>query len=222
MKINIGGFQPVSMNNFPGRVAAVIFTQGCNLKCPFCHNGGLIEVKDGLSSFYGPDLILERILQRRHLLDGVVISGGEPTIHQGLFEICDVFKEAGLEIKLDTNGTNPEFIADLLERGSLDFVALDVKAPFEKYKLLAGTSNVDVEAVSSSISLVAQSGVKHLFRTTLVPKLLSKEDTEKIKKIIPHGSPHIFQPFKAETALDPGLRKKGTGSKRRSDSLGLF
>lgn len=201
--MRIAGIQPVSLCDYPGKVAAVVFTQGCNLRCPFCHNGGLIPAE-------GPNLIpqgevLDSLSRRSRLLDGVVISGGEPTMQYDLSTFISQVRDLGLSIKLDTNGTRPDIIEGLLAKELLDFIAMDVKAPFEMYPLLTGV-DVSSAAIEASIGLIAASGIGHEFRTTLVRPLLTETDIEAIRRALPPASSYKVQPFVPELAVAPGLR----------------
>ena len=204
--MRIAGLQPVSLCDYPGKVAAVVFTQGCNLRCPFCHNGGLIPVEG--QGLIPQEEVLKTLRSRSGLLDGVVISGGEPTLQSDLPVFIHQVRDLGLSVKLDTNGTRPEVIEALLANRLLDFIAMDVKAPFEKYPLLAGV-DVPTTQIKASMGLVAASGVDHEFRTTFVRPLLADDDLEQIRRSLPPSSRHKVQDFIAPLALDPGLRLAG-------------
>jgi pyruvate formate lyase activating enzyme len=200
--MKVAGWTPLSLSDFPGRSAAVVFTAGCNFRCPFCHNGGLLTCAPGRSW----NTVCEGIRQRRSLLDGVVISGGEPTLQSGLAECLAECHALGLQTKLDTNGSHPDKLGLLLREGQVDFVAMDIKAPWDGYARLAG-GPVDVTALQESVRLIADSGIAHQFRTTYVPALLTEADLERIRAQVPTHSPHRMQPFIPERALDPALRR---------------
>jgi len=167
----IAGFQPTSLIDYPDRVAAVLFTAGCNLRCPFCHNPDLVlpESVVGLTLF-DTQHVISRLEERASFLDGVVITGGEPTLHPGLGAFLRRLKSLGLLIKLDTNGTDPDVLGRLLEAGLVDFVAMDVKASRMSYERLAGTA-VDLEAIGRSIETIRDRVPEHEFRTTVAPTL---------------------------------------------------
>lgn len=207
----IGGFQKFTLSDFPGRVASIIFLQGCNFRCPFCHNGELIQMKPFGEGVMPVEDVLGFLRFRTSLLDGVVITGGEPTIHRGLAGLLRKIKGMGFEVKLDTNGSRPDVIRKLVEEGLVDYIAMDVKAPPAKYAELAG-KRVETDAIMESIEIIADSGLEHLFRTTEVTPLLGPSDIMAIKAIIPSGSSHMLQPFKAENALSPQLRAAGTAA----------
>jgi len=202
--MKIGGLQPVTASDFPGRMAAIIFTQGCNFHCPFCHNGSLLPMD--ADSLIGEDTVLGFFQKRRKLLDGVVVSGGEPCLQDDLAGFCRQVKNMGFAVKLDTNGSRPEVIEGLLDENLIDFIAMDIKAPLNRLPTLTGTASHGLQ-IRRSISLIAASGVDHLFRTTDVKPLLSPEDHRTIKKLVPPGSLHVVQPFVAKNALAKSLRK---------------
>lgn len=201
--MKISGLQPVTASDFPGRLAAIIFTQGCNFRCPFCHNGSLLAMDS--ESLIGLDAIFTFLHKRKKLLDGLVISGGEPCLQAGLARFCHHVKNMGLEVKLDTNGSRPEVVRELLAEKLVDFIAMDIKAPLHRLEDLTGTSFYEPQ-IRESISLIASSGVEHLFRTTDVTPMLSSQDHENIKDLVPQGSCHVVQPFIPENALAPSLR----------------
>ena len=203
--MKFGGLQPFTLSDYPGRSAAVVFTQGCNFRCPFCHNGALWALDrpdDELVPLRAVRSLLEK---RRGKLEGLVVTGGEPTVQPDLAEFLAEVKQLDYLVKLDTNGSRPDVLADLIHRRLVDFVAMDVKAPAEKYDELAGVA-VDADAIRRSISLIAASGTDHLFRTTAVPELLTNADLQAIRAMIPAGSRHVVQEFKPELAHNPALR----------------
>jgi pyruvate formate lyase activating enzyme len=201
----IGGLQPCSFSDYPGRMAAVIFAQGCNFRCPFCHNGSLLSKRD--TSPLGQDLIFDFLRRRRDRLGGVVITGGEPTEQADLPQFVAQVKELGFGIKLDTNGSHPETVGLLLQEQLVDYIAMDIKAPLYKYDTLCGTK-VDTRAIRRTISIIAAGRVEHHFRTTHVKSLLSARDFEELLELVPPSSRHVTQPFVPETAWQPGLRSE--------------
>lgn len=201
----IGGYQPCSLCDYPGLVAAVIFTQGCNFRCPFCHNGALLPSVVSAEHLLSVDDVLNRVKQRRGQLDAVVIGGGEPTLHTDLPAFIDDIRTWGLAIKLDTNGSKPAMLKELLHAKLVDYIAMDIKAPWEKYDTLTDVHS-PIEAIKESMLLIAHSGLPHEFRTTMVPSLLTPDDIEAIRAQLPAGSPYRLQVFKAEHALDEKLR----------------
>ncbi len=202
--MKIAGYQACSFCDFPGCLAAVIFTQGCNFRCPFCHNASLLPANGQLIS---NETVLERLQARRHQLDGVVITGGEPTLQDDLGDFLREIRRIGLRTKLDTNGSNPGRLHDLIEKHLLDFIAMDVKAPWDDYNRLAGVP-VEVERLRESICLIVESGIAYEFRTTVVKPLLSDLDLDAIRSQIPPSCSHRMLPFHPEHALSPELRSQ--------------
>ncbi|MCU0638626.1 MAG: anaerobic ribonucleoside-triphosphate reductase activating protein [Candidatus Krumholzibacteria bacterium] len=195
----IGGFQRFSLSDFPGRSAALVFTQGCNFRCPWCHNASLIPGSPRTENTFSEDLILGFLASRAGMLDGVVITGGEPTLQPDLPDFASRMKSLGYAVKLDTNGSQPRMLSRLLAAGLVDYVAMDVKAPFGRYSVLAGIQT-SVEAVAESISLIAGSGVGHEFRTTLVDGMISESDIQAIRSLLPPGSKHRIQKYRNAAA----------------------
>ena len=205
--VKIGGLTRFSLCDFPGRSSAVVFTQGCNFRCPFCHNGSLIPVDAPSESLIPESEVFEFLKGRRGQLDGVVISGGEPTIQPDLIAFLRTVKALGYPIKLDTNGTRPDVLSAVLGDALVDFVAMDVKAPSHGYNRLTGV-RAPVNAVRESLSIIAKSGLPHEFRTTFVEQLLSADDIGAIREMIPAESLHRLHEFRPEYALDPMLRRE--------------
>jgi len=202
--MNIGGLQRFSLCDFPGRSSAVVFTQGCNFRCPFCHNGRLIP-PDAPDGAIDEAAVMGFLCARRGQLDGVVVSGGEPTLQSDLAGFLGRVKRLGFAVKLDTNGSRPGVLRALLKESLVDYVAMDVKAPFERYGDLAGVA-VEAGRLRESVAVIAGSGVEHEFRTTVVLPLLDAEDLAAVQRQLPSGSRHRLQPFRPETAMDPALR----------------
>ena len=190
----IGGFLPFTLSDYPGKSAAILFTQGCNYRCPFCHNGLLWPMTIDQPPAHTPETILEFMAGRKGLLQGLVVTGGEPTLQADLPEFFSEIKRLGFFVKLDTNGSQPEVIADLLAGGLVDYAAMDIKAPLEKYDALCGLPT-DTRAVLRSIDLLSQSRVPHHFRTTVFRPLISDNDLADLKRLLPKGARHVTQAF---------------------------
>ncbi len=203
--MKFGGMQPFTLSDFPGRLAAIVFTQGCNFRCPFCHNGTLLDPAGTAADPPTEADILQFLETRRGMLDGLVVTGGEPTIHADLPDFLRRVKAMGFQVKLDTNGSNPAMLARLLHEELVDYIAMDLKAPLPKYEQLAGTQ-VKTLDLEESIVLLSWSGVEHQFRTTWVTPLLNEADLAAVKALVPPGSPHKTQTFRPELARDPALR----------------
>ena len=201
--MQVGGLTSFSLSDFPGQVAAMVFTQGCNFRCPFCHNGKLLPMES--DSLIPEREVFSFLKKRRGQLTGLVVTGGEPTLQPDLSLFLQRVKAMGFKIKLDTNGSHPEVVSTLLDEGLLDFIAMDIKAPWVLYDRLTGVKTPK-EQLRKSIPLIAQSGISHEFRTTAVRPLLSDSDLQEIKAMVPTGSPYRLQKFRPENALDPALR----------------
>ena len=201
--MRIGGFVPVSLCDYPCRVAAVVFTQGCNFRCPYCHNGHLLE-RQG-TALLDEAVVLAQLAERSNRLGGVVISGGEPTLHGDLPQFLHRLKRLGLAVKLDTNGSQPDVLQAVIAGRLVDYIAMDVKAPWDQYHRLAGRT-CDTILLRRSVRLIASCGLPHEFRTTRVEPLLSAEDCSEIVRQVPAGSVHKWQRFRPEHSLDKSLR----------------
>lgn len=173
-----GGLTKFSLKDYPGKLSCILYTIGCNFRCPFCHNGSLVNKT--VEHFPEED-ILEFLHFRKNQMNGVVMTGGEPTIHPGLKEICSTIKEMGYSIKLDTNGYLPDVIGDLINDGLIDCIAMDVKTSLgEKYEDSAGVT-IDVGRIERSIDIIKNSNIEKIFRTTVVPGLVTEKDIEEIR-----------------------------------------
>jgi pyruvate formate lyase activating enzyme len=200
----IAGFNRTSLLDWDGCVAAVIFLPGCNFRCPFCHNRQLVLTPEEYEEIPF-EFVEEYIRENSEFLDGIVITGGEPTIHKDLPELIKRIKRLGIRVKLDTNGTNPEMLKDLIDAGLIDFVAMDLKAPLDEgYDDLAGTK-VEMEKIKRSIQIIMSSGIDYEFRTTMVPILLKPEDYERMAAYIGTAKKFVLQHFSPRNTIDPNL-----------------
>ena len=204
----IGGLEKMTLLDFPQKVAAIVFTQGCNFRCHFCYNPLLVlpekeadEKKYEKTHSQIPEdeffLFLEK---RRGKLDGVVISGGEPTLHADLPAFIKKIKALGFAVKLDTNGTNPLMLEHLLQEKLLDYIAMDLKAPLKKYSQVTGVI-FDCENLLKSVKLIVNSGIPHEFRSTLVPNLVELADISKMAVVIQGADAWYLQKFKSDVPL---------------------
>ncbi|MBW2060087.1 MAG: anaerobic ribonucleoside-triphosphate reductase activating protein [Deltaproteobacteria bacterium] len=205
--IKIKGFLESSFLDWPGQVSSVIFLAGCNFRCPFCHNYGLVLNPDEYPTLDW-DVIKARLKVFHNWIDGVVISGGEPTISPGLPDFIQDIRAAGFKVKLDTNGSRPEVLADLLDRGLLDHVAMDVKAPLNElaYARAAGRPGF-LNKVKDSLALLKSSGLPYILRTTVVPGLHTESDILTLAKELSGVPDWRLQLFKPENALDCSYRR---------------
>ena len=177
--MRVCGLQKLAMVDYPGKIAATVFTGGCNLRCPFCHNALLVTRLEESPSMDEAE-ILDFLKKRKGLLDGMVLSGGEPLLQAGAKDFLRKVRELGYAIKVDTNGCYPEALAEILHDGLADYVAMDIKNSREKYALTCGLQEMDLAPVEESIRLLRESGVEYEFRTTMVRELHTAEDMELI------------------------------------------
>ena len=165
--MQIAGFLPTTMLDYPGRLACTVFTRGCTLRCPFCQNAGLV-VPEAYDPLIDEEEVIARIKKRSHILEGVCISGGEPTLQTDLRAFILRIRELGLPVKLDSNGLQPAVLRALLDEGLLDMIAMDVKAAPSAYDRLTGIAAPDTDKLAESVALIRSSGIAYEFRTTLV------------------------------------------------------
>lgn len=192
--MKICGLQKLSMVDYPGKLAATVFTGGCNLRCPFCHNAPLVT-RVAEAETLAPEEVLAFLKTRRGLLDGVVLSGGEPLLHKGVPKFLGEVKALGFAVKLDTNGTFPERLAGLLDAGLVDYVAMDIKNCPEKYPGTVGVPGFDAASVRESAALLMGGAVPFEFRTTVARELHTAEDIEAIGRWLTGAPRYVLQQF---------------------------
>jgi len=215
----IGGLEKLTLLDYPDHLAAIIFTQGCNFRCHFCYNPMLVlpqtggdeknKKEKGFSPLSTEDLFLF-LKERFGRLEGVVITGGEPTLHPDLPSFIKKIKGIGYLVKLDTNGTNPEMVKELIKDKLIDYIAMDLKAPLDKYEETVSVK-FDCDNIKKSVKIVMTSGLPFEFRTTVVPGLLVKEDFHKMGALIKGASKWYLQNFKSDTELVDTNYKKQKG-----------
>jgi len=197
--IKIGGLQKVSLIDYPAKISAVVFTQGCNFRCSYCHNPELVDTK-----LFQPCLpektILDFLSTRSGKLEAVTITGGEPTLQDDLMDFIREIRALGFFVKLDTNGSNPEMLIDLIREKLLDFIAVDIKAPFEKYSSVVHAS-VNIDSIQKSIHRVIKSKIPHEFRTTVVSSQLAPEDLFTIAGEIKGAKRYVLQKYQPAKSL---------------------
>ncbi|MFX1536409.1 MAG: anaerobic ribonucleoside-triphosphate reductase activating protein [Promethearchaeota archaeon] len=192
--MHFGGFQKFSVIDYPGKLSAIAFTYGCNLRCPYCHNPELVRPKNENSLEYAETEIIKFMESRVGKLDALVITGGEPTLQADLEDFIKKIKQLGFLVKLDTNGTRPEVLKQLFDKQLLDYVAMDVKAPFERYQEVT-RSKVDVSKIKESIRLLKTSKISYEFRTTVVREFITLQDLNLIGKEIDGALLGVIQNF---------------------------
>lgn len=216
--MRIGGLQKFSLIDYPGKMSAVIFTQGCNFRCPYCYNTELVIPKQ-----FGPTIpelaVMLFLARRRSYLEGVVMTGGEPTQQADLIPFLDKIKKLGYLIKLDTNGSHPRTLKKLIQLKLVDYIAMDVKAPLAKYNQVAGV-NVPVEPIQESIQLILHAGIEYEFRTTLVRPLCSQDDLAELLRSIEGVQRYTIQRFiPCEKVLDQTLLGKDHYSQEEIEEI---
>ena len=199
----IGGLQKMTMLDFPGKVACTIFTQGCNFKCPFCHNRGLVV---GQKDIITEEEIFAYLKKRVGILDGACVTGGEPLLQKDIFEFLKKIKDTGLLVKLDTNGYLPDKLRYAIENGLVDYVAMDIKNCPDKYAQTSGVDNLDIENIKESVNILKEGKVPYEFRTTVTKELHTKEDLKKIGEWICGAEAYYIQNYRdSENVLCKGL-----------------
>jgi pyruvate formate lyase activating enzyme len=205
----IGGLQKTSLIDFPGKVSCVCFVSGCNFRCPYCHNPDLIHQPG--KAFLEESDFFAFIRERQGFLDGVVISGGEPTLQNDLPAFASRIKREGYAVKLDTNGSRPQMIQELMAKGLVDYLAMDIKTDPSLYPLFM-QRRIDPECIRSSVQLILASGIPHEFRTTCVRPIVAAETVETICRLIAGCSLYVLQQFNHVRVLQPDFfenRKAG-------------
>lgn len=200
----IHGLQKLTLVDYPGKCACILFSGACNFRCPFCHNGSLV-----LNSEDEPVVENEEIFsfleKRQNMLEGVVMTGGEPTINKDLIPFLGKIKELGYAVKLDTNGYLPSMLKDAVKSGVVDYVAMDIKTSLDEYSLLSGV-NTDTDRIKESIDYLLSSPVDYEFRTTVVKELHKSENFEKIGKLIKGARRYYLQSFvESEDTIKKGF-----------------
>lgn len=203
--MQIFGMEKLSLVDYDGKVCCTLFTAGCNFKCGFCHNGPLVIGVDKLSPL-NEDEVLSYIESRKKLLDAVCVSGGEPTLYPDLPKFLEKIKKFGLDIKLDTNGTNPQMIKTLKDNALIDYFAMDIKNDKENYGKIIGTYGYDTKKIEKSVDFLISTNQNYEFRTTLIKEFHSLDNMIAIGKWIKGAIKYRLQQFKeTEGCIDKGL-----------------
>ncbi|MFV0341791.1 MAG: anaerobic ribonucleoside-triphosphate reductase activating protein [Anaerocolumna sp.] len=203
--MNIYGFNKTTLLDYPGKLAATIFLGGCNFRCPFCHNSSLVLLSDSLERI-DEDSIFHTLNTRKGILEGVCITGGEPTLSPGLDHFMQKIKDLGLLIKLDTNGSNPEKLKELVHRGLVDYIAMDIKNTKEKYLTTAGLSSFHTQSIFESVDFLLAGTVAYEFRTTVVKELHTPSDLLEIGNWIKGATAYFLQAYEdSPNTISPGF-----------------
>jgi pyruvate formate lyase activating enzyme len=200
----ISGLQKLTLLDFPGYVACTIFTRGCNMRCPFCQNAGLVTPDQFDDTAIIPvDDILRFLNERKNRLQGICITGGEPTLQKDLPEFIEHVRAIGYKVKLDTNGTNPQMLQELLQNSMLDYIAMDIKSDFDTYDKLSGCK-IDTQSLMRSIDLIKHSDIDYEFRTTVTAEEHSADTFRRIGECIGHVTNYSLQYYEeSEHVLNP-------------------
>lgn len=206
--MEFGGFEKFTLIDFPGKVACMVYTIGCPFRCPYCHNPELVD--ETCTARIDENIILEFLDERKGMLDGVVITGGEPTMHgEKLISFMRKVKHRGFLVKLDSNGVDPDFLQEAIEEKLVDYIAMDIKSPLRKYSQTVARP-VDIDAIKSSIAIILESNIPYEFRTTVVRSMLSIDDIEEIGREIKGAANYYLQKFVPTKILNPQFLKKVT------------
>jgi pyruvate formate lyase activating enzyme len=219
--MEIKGFMESSFVDWDGEIASLVFTPGCNMRCPYCYNHELV-LQPGSYENVPKEYVFSYLDEHSDFIDGVVIVGGEPTVHSDLPDFCRALKERGLKVKLDTNGSRPTVLKQLLREGLVDYVAMDVKAPLnaEKYSRLAGIAmNGELEGVRKSIALLKGSDIDYEFRTTYVPTMHRPGDIEEIARELKGARRYVLQKFAPLNIRDEALKGVAPPTDEEMDEL---
>ena len=195
--MNIGGFQKLSLLDYPNKLCAIIWTTGCNLKCPYCYNKELFSKNIKLIE---EEEVIKFLKNRIGKLDALSISGGEPLLQKNIVNFLKKIKELNYEIKIDTNGTFPKELKNIIDKNLIDYISMDIKAPKKKYNVLCG-KKVNINNIQKSIDIIFNSSIEYEFKTTIIPNLLDKNDLINIAKWIKGADKFYLQQFKNEVSL---------------------
>lgn len=205
--IEIKGFLETSFSDWQGKICSVLFLPRCNFRCPYCHNHSLVFHPEQYATLPLED-ILARLHSLREWIDGVCLTGGEPTLHADLPLLVRKIKRHGFSVKLDTNGSNPAMLEELIEEGEMDFISMDVKAPLEPFRYSRSTGlPVNLKLILDSIEILKREKVEYEFRMTVVPGLHAEEDIRTLGGRLRAGQRFILQNFNPENPLEPSLKK---------------
>lgn len=205
--MQIGGLQKVSLIDYPGKIAATVFLCGCNFRCGYCYNSELVDSeKIRTQPKISTKDFFDFLESRRELLEGICLTGGEPTINPDLPDFIKKIKQKGFLVKLDTNSSNPAMLKKLFQKNLLDFVAMDIKSSLEKYPKAVG-GQVNLEDIQKSITLIRQNGVDYEFRTTVVPGIIDEQEIKKISQWLKGVKSFALQQFRPEKTLDKSYQK---------------
>jgi len=206
--MRIGAIQKTSLIEFSGFISCIVFTQGCNFRCHYCHNPELV-LPEKFGDTISEEEFFDFLEKRKKYLEGVCITGGEPSIQPDIIDFIEKIKNMGFKVKFDTNGSNPQIIENLIKGNLIDYISMDLKGPFEKYEMIAGVK-VDTEKIKKSVELIKNSNVNYEFRTTVVKSQITFDDFEKIGEILKGAEKFYLQKFVPSKLINPEFSKENT------------
>ena len=216
--LKISGLERSSLLDYPGKISAIIFTHGCNLRCPYCHNPELVIEKFNKDRSFSEEYVLNFLESRKGKLDALVITGGEPLVQSDLLPFIKKVKDMGFLIKLDSNGTFPDKLNDFIKTGFIDYVAMDVKYPKSGYLKESMIPSIG-KKIESSIKIIMDSGLDYEFRTTYVKSLHSLESADEIGKMIKGAKNYYIQNFRPGKTIDPTLTRENSFTTRELEQI---
>lgn len=203
--MDIHGLNKTTLLDYPGQIAATIFIGGCNFRCPFCHNIDLVRNPQNIPLIKEEELF-EYLNKRKNLLGGICITGGEPTLAHGLTELIEKIKNMNYLVKLDTNGTAPEILENLVNKKLIDYIAMDIKTSLSNYSMVSGVNDISIDKIRKSIDFLKSGKVQYEFRTTVVKGLHKKEDFFEISKLLEGSDKYFLQAYRnSDHILPPEL-----------------
>lgn len=211
MEVPIVELEKATLLDYPGRVACILFTYGCNLRCPYCHNPELVTEKLNMDTFLTREYIFDFLKRRVGKLDAVVITGGEPLIHNGIFKLLSDIKKMGYLVKLDSNGLLPDKLKKVIDSGNVDYVAMDIKYPLSEYMSNVPNSS---KLIQKSVNLIMNSGLDYEFRTTYVKGIHTIDSAEQIAKIVQGAKIYYIQNFRPGKSIDPALDRTNSFTRK--------
>ncbi len=215
----LGGYQRLTLIDYPGKIATTVFTVGCSFRCPFCHNPELVQSSQFTVHSNLEEEFFEFLKRRKGKLEGVCITGGEPTIQLDLMDFIEKIKKMGFSVKLDTNGSRPDILRNIIQKNLVDFIAMDIKDSPEKYQKTSG-GKADPERIKLSVEMIMNSKIPYEFRTTVVPGIHKEKDFEKITRWIRGAQAYYLQEYRETKILDPNLKKITKGKSIDLEKIG--
>ncbi|KKQ51773.1 MAG: hypothetical protein US70_C0013G0024 [Parcubacteria group bacterium GW2011_GWD2_38_11] len=216
--MRIGGYQKLTLIDFPGTIATTVFTVGCSFRCPFCHNPELV-IKSQFPALNNlEEEFFDHLAKRKGKLEGVCITGGEPTIQPDIIPFIKKIKEMGFKVKLDSNGTRPDVLRKIIKEKLVDFIAMDIKSSPENYSKSVGLI-VDIQRIKLSVKMIMNSGIAYEFRTTVVPGIHQEKDFEKIAKWIKGAKAYYLQEYREMRTIDSNMKKITKGKTLDLDKI---